>query len=225
MKGSTISSEERSGGHEKEPVPQYRVTLIFHLNLSRSHDKVIGKEFYQNLTAVRDSLGLSYRFEILFDDGHHFPTIADHFHRRLRQWKGKHRVNGMHEATAGGGERGGAGRSDGRHAITSYKELENLPCLVVLAGESRAGLSFPSNLWFVDLRLCYPIGNITRHQYEYDTSFFNGYYRMLTKTTPTPDPGCPREKDRVDGSSTAESVVSVNNECVCVCVLVNRFQV
>ena len=43
-----------------------------------------------------------------------------------------------------------------------------------------------SSLWFVDLRLCYPIGNITRLHYEYDTSLFNGYYKTLTKTTPTP---------------------------------------
>ena len=187
--------------------------------LRRSHDKAIGKEFYQNLTAVRDALGLSHRFEILFDDGSQYLTIASHFYRRLRQWKGRHRVNGMRETVVAGGvggeeeeeeegegEGGAAAARGGRHVVMSYKELENLPCLVVLAGESRAGLSFPSNLWFVDLRLCYPIGNVTRQQYEYDTSFFNGYYKVLTKTPPSPDLNCPR--DRADANCSADSAVS-----------------
>ncbi len=169
--------------------------------------------------AVRDALGLSHRFEILYDDGSQYLTVANHFYRRLSHWKGKRHINGMKEEaaaaaassrTAAAGERGGARGghdSSGRHMIMSYKELENLPCLVVLAGESRAGLSFPSTLWFVDLRLCYPIGNVSRHQYEYDTSFFNGYYRTLTKTAPSsPDLSCPREKERAD----AESAVSGN---------------
>lgn len=56
--------------------------------------------------------------------------VADHFYRRLNQWKARQHVNGM--TTAGES-----------HVIMSYKELENLPCLVVLAGELRAGLSFP----------------------------------------------------------------------------------
>lgn len=100
--------------------------------LCRSHDKALGKQFYQKLKAVRDSLGLGHRFEILFDDGSQYLRVADHFYRRLRQWKGKQHVNGT---TVGGAGEG--------HVVMSYKELENLPCLVVLAGELRSGLSFP----------------------------------------------------------------------------------
>ncbi len=77
---------------------------------------------------MRDSLGLSHRFEILFDDGSQYLSVAEHFYRRLGRWKGRQRVNGV---------------TGGSNVITSYKELEDLPCLVVLAGEVRAGLSFP----------------------------------------------------------------------------------
>ena len=107
--------------------------------LHRSHDKAIGRQFYQKLKGVRDSLGLSYRFEIIYDDGSQFVSISRHFYRRLCQWKGKRRqnhcVNGMSQNQHG--------ESSDRHVIMSYKELENLPCLVILAGECRAGLSFP----------------------------------------------------------------------------------
>ena len=65
----------------------------------------------------------------------------------------------------GGGRRGGGGGGGGSPCT--------LPSCVFPS---------PSSLLFVDLRLCYPIGSITRLQYEYDTSFFNGYYK---KTTPT----------------------------------------
>ena len=112
------------------------MTLSF-LHVLRVHDKAVGKEFYQKLRAVRDSLGLTYRFEMLFDDGSDFLTVSDHFHKRLEQWKGKSQQQRMNGVSAGAG---GSGTS---HVIMSYKELENLPCLVVLAGETRANLSFP----------------------------------------------------------------------------------
>lgn len=54
-----------------------------------------------------------------------------------------------------------------------------------------------SSLWYADLRLCYPIGNLTRVQYEYDTSFFNGYYRKLSKAPPTPGDSGPKERAEV----------------------------
>ena len=53
----------------------------------------------------------------------------------------------------------------------------------------------------MDLRLCYPIGNITRLQYEYDTSLFNGYYKTLTKTTPTSEGAGTRDAERAEVSS------------------------
>ena len=49
----------------------------------------------------------------------------------------------------------------------------------------------PSSLHFVDLRLCYPTGHITRTCYEYDTSFFNGYYQSEHKGSFSPPPPVP----------------------------------
>ncbi len=103
----------------------------------RAHDPAIGKVFYQKIRQIRDALGLSYRFEVIYDDGSTFLKISDHFSRRLAQWKSGRHLNGVSRARFGGG-----GRKLGCQVI-SYKELENLPCLVVLAGEHRAGLSFP----------------------------------------------------------------------------------
>ena len=102
----------------------------------RIHDKPIAKEFYQKLRTVRDMLGLSYRFEMLYDDGSQYLSVSNHFYRRLSLWGGKkQRVNGMTKVEAQ--------QEGGSHNVMSYKELENLPCLVVLAGEMRASLSFP----------------------------------------------------------------------------------
>lgn len=93
---------------------------------------MIGREFYRKFKMIRDSLGLCYRFEILYDDGSQFLTISDHFYRRLDKWKGSYHLNGLRHDNHGNS-----------HVITSYKELENLPCLVILAGTCRTGLSFP----------------------------------------------------------------------------------
>lgn len=65
-----------------------------------------------------------------------------------------------------------------------------------------------SSLLYVDLRQCYPIGNMTRFQYEYDTSFFNGYYKVHNKTTPTTEVNRSKEKEPAE-LNDAESTVSV----------------
>ena len=94
----------------------------------RSHDMLVGRKFYQKLRAVRDALGLKYRFEIIFDDGSQVPTISEHFSKRHSQW-----VSG----------RGGCHGNQSSGHVTSYKQLENLPCVLVLVGLNRAGLTFP----------------------------------------------------------------------------------
>lgn len=95
----------------------------------RSHDVAIGREFYRKLRAVRDALGLRCRFEVLHDDGTHRLAVSEHFMRRIAR---RHR----------GGCHGDA--SSGKPAtLSSYRELEHLPCVVVLSGGLRAGLSFP----------------------------------------------------------------------------------
>ena len=84
----------------------------------RSHDVNIGHQFYRTLKATRDSLGLQFRFEIIFDDGTHLLSISNHFARRIPQ------------------------KSHGSH-VTCYKDLEGIPCIVVLTGPARANLTFP----------------------------------------------------------------------------------
>ena len=169
-------------------------TLFF----CRSHDVKIGKQFYSQLKALRDALGLQFRFEVIFDDGSHLLTVGDHFMERLTKWGAtcathptsttssttstttatsgsasavysttpkvqQERQGHMHARqaadgtggssssnTGGGGLNqkggllgGGCGGAGGSGHIHSYKELEHLPCIVVLAGTLRAGLSFP----------------------------------------------------------------------------------
>ena len=164
-------------------------TLFFRM----SHEVKIGKQFYSKLKAVKDALGLQFRFEVIFDDGSHLLTVADHFMERLTKWgamgtthptlttnaatstttaasgsgsesavsaanttptsqqqgvkwicmSGK--CGGCSANTGGGGLKGGGGMLEGcggDGCIQSYKELEHLPCVVILAGSLRAGLSF-----------------------------------------------------------------------------------
>lgn len=49
---------------------------------------------------------------------------------------------------------------------------------------------------------------MTRFQYEYDTSFFNGYYKVQNKTTPTTEVNRSKEKEPAE-LNDAESTVSV----------------
>lgn len=173
---------------------------VQHLVFHRSHDVKIGKHFYSRLKALRDALGLQFRFEVIFDDGSHLLTVGDHFMERLTKWgatctthptsttttsttstttataaadlgsasavsssspnvqQEHHHQGRMHASQAAGGTGGssttcGGGGLNQKGSsllgggcgglIHSYKELEHLPCVVVLAGSLRAGLSFP----------------------------------------------------------------------------------
>lgn len=89
----------------------------------------MAKQFYHKLRAVRDALGLKYRFEMILDDGSKRLALSEHFTKRVAKWRG----SGYH-----GNLSPGYGMS--------YRDLENLPCLVVLAGQSRAGLGFPRSV-------------------------------------------------------------------------------
>lgn len=157
----------------------------------RSHDVKVGKQFYQKLKALRDALGLQFRFEVIFDDGSHLLSVGEHFMKRLTKWGATPTAKTKTAAASGAGspteqplegreegegdrdrERGapsyrrsrlrsdgsakscrstgsGAGSSLGQTVggdgggLHSYRQLEHLPCVVVLAGSLRAGLSFP----------------------------------------------------------------------------------
>lgn len=96
----------------------------------RCHHVKSAQRFYHKFRAVRDTLGLRYRFEMIFDDGSKPVTVSEHFTKRLSHWKH-------------------GGRNHGNllpGQVTSYRELENLPCVVVLAGRNRSGLGFPRSV-------------------------------------------------------------------------------
>lgn len=130
--------------------PMYNAQGHGPMVILRCHDTMLARECYQKLKAVRDCLGLEYRFEMIYDDGKRQLTVSQYFRGRLSQRK-----------------------SHGDQRLC-YRDLLNLPCLVVLAGTCRASMSFPSSLTCVDLRLCYS-PTVSRQDYEYDISLLNGY--------------------------------------------------
>ena len=100
--------------------------------LLRCPDEVVGEDLYQQLKVVRDTVGLQYRFEIIYNNTTSDMQLDSHFMRRLLQWKyGCVSLDQTQQAT------------DNQWQPNCFKDLENLPCLVILAGVCRSGLSFP----------------------------------------------------------------------------------
>ena len=100
--------------------------------LLRCPDEVVGEDLYQQLKVVRDTVGLQYRFEIIYNNTTSDMQLDSHFMRRLLQWKyGCVSSDQTQQAT------------DNQWQPNCFKDLENLPCLVILAGVCRSGLSFP----------------------------------------------------------------------------------
>ena len=183
------------GVFDKQLFTHYKKPLnftIINICIYRSHDVKVGKQFYQKLKALRDALGLQFRFEVIFDDGSHLLSVSEHFMKRLAKWGATPTAKTKTAATSGAGspteqllegrEEGEGDRDRERDApshrrsrlqsdgsarsnrstgsgagsssldqtvggdgggLHSYKQLEHLPCVVVLAGSLRAGLSFP----------------------------------------------------------------------------------
>ena len=84
--------------------------------LVRCHDDNVAKDFYTKLKAVRNVLGLQYRFEICFDNGRNQLVLSEHFSRRV------HRTNSSSVSNVD------------QYGL-SYEELCDLPCLIVLSGQ------------------------------------------------------------------------------------------
>jgi hypothetical protein len=95
----------------------------------RCPDFALAQVFYKKLLEVRDGCGLKYRFELILDTSTQDITLSSHFLARLRVW------------------RFGASRLESTPAQnwvpSDYRDLDGLPCLVVLAGKCRGGLQFP----------------------------------------------------------------------------------
>uniref|UniRef100_A0A670I966 GREB1 like retinoic acid receptor coactivator n=1 Tax=Podarcis muralis TaxID=64176 RepID=A0A670I966_PODMU len=86
----------------------------------------------ERLQEARDKLGLQYRFEIILGNPASELTVAKHFVKRLKAWRGNEREDWLPH---------------------TYQDLEGLPCIVVLTGKDPLGETFPRSLKYCDLRL------------------------------------------------------------------------
>ncbi|XP_072854934.2 GREB1-like protein isoform X6 [Pogona vitticeps] len=86
----------------------------------------------ERLQEARDKLGLQYRFEIILGNPASEITVAKHFVKRLKAWRGDEREDWFPH---------------------TYQDLEGLPCIVVLTGKDPLGETFPRSLKYCDLRL------------------------------------------------------------------------
>ncbi|XP_060099896.1 GREB1-like protein [Heteronotia binoei] len=86
----------------------------------------------ERLQEARDKLGLQYRFEIILGNPASELTVAKHFVRRLKAWRGNDQEDWFPH---------------------TYQDLEGLPCIVVLTGKDPLGETFPRSLKYCDLRL------------------------------------------------------------------------
>uniref|UniRef100_A0A8D2JA07 GREB1 like retinoic acid receptor coactivator n=1 Tax=Varanus komodoensis TaxID=61221 RepID=A0A8D2JA07_VARKO len=86
----------------------------------------------ERLQEARDKLGLQYRFEIIMGNPASELTVAKHFVKRLKAWRGNDREDWFPH---------------------TYQDLEGLPCIVVLTGKDPLGETFPRSLKYCDLRL------------------------------------------------------------------------
>nr|XP_060631132.1 GREB1-like protein isoform X1 [Anolis sagrei ordinatus] len=86
----------------------------------------------ERLQEARDKLGLQYRFEIILGSPASELTIAKHFVKRLKAWRGNEQDDWFPH---------------------TYQDLEGLPCIVVLTGKDPLGETFPRSLKYCDLRL------------------------------------------------------------------------
>lgn len=103
--------------------------------LLRCPDEAVGQDLYQQLKAVRDVVGLQYRFEVIYNNTTTELELDKHFLRRLQQWKYGSVSSEQSQQL-----------NDTQWLPNCFKDLENLPCLVILAGVCRSGLSFPRSV-------------------------------------------------------------------------------
>nr|DBA24372.1 TPA: hypothetical protein GDO54_012040 [Pyxicephalus adspersus] len=107
----------------------------------------------ERLQEVRDKLGLQYRFEVLLGNPASEMSVAKHFVTRLKIWKGCEQEDWVPK---------------------TYKDLEGLPCIVVLTGKDPFGESFPRSLKYCDLRLI-DSSFLTRTALEQEIGLACGY--------------------------------------------------
>lgn len=86
----------------------------------------------ERLQEVRDKLGLQYRFEVLLGNPASELCVAKHFVTRLKVLRGCDQEDWVPR---------------------TYKDLEDLPCILFLTGKDPVGETFPRSLKYCDLRL------------------------------------------------------------------------
>lgn len=89
----------------------------------RSHSEGLAKDIYCKIKAVRNLLGLEYRFDVLLDNGDNTLNLSDHFLKRLKIW--------------------GFGCHSNHRVGLSYEDLQTLPCLVVMTGRVLVNVRMP----------------------------------------------------------------------------------
>ncbi|XP_040209983.1 GREB1-like protein isoform X1 [Rana temporaria] len=107
----------------------------------------------ERLQEVRDKLGLQYRFEVLLGNPASELSVAKHFVTRLKIWSGCEQEDWVPR---------------------TFKDLEGLPCIVVLTGKDPLGETFPRSLKHCDLRLI-DSSFLTRTALEQEIGIACGY--------------------------------------------------
>ncbi|XP_068093340.1 GREB1-like protein isoform X2 [Hyperolius riggenbachi] len=103
-----------------------------HMLIIRVPSVQLGMLAKERLQEVRDKLGLQYRFEVLLGNPTSELCVAKHFVSRLKVWNACEQEDWVPR---------------------TYKDLEGLPCIVILAGKDPFGETFPRSLKYCDLRL------------------------------------------------------------------------
>ncbi|XP_018427188.1 PREDICTED: GREB1-like protein [Nanorana parkeri] len=107
----------------------------------------------ERLQEVRDKLGLQYRFEVLLGNPASELSVAKHFVTRLKIWSGCEQEDWVPR---------------------TFKDLEGLPCIVVLTGKDPLGETFPRVCVYCDLRLI-DSSFLTRTALEQEIGLACGY--------------------------------------------------
>ena len=102
----------------------------------------MGRQFYTQLKAARDVLGLQFRFEVLLDSGREGLNLSPHFLRRVAKTQTSKESGCYSNGCHGDGDRGDGCRGD----HVTYSDLENVPCVVVMTGEERAHTCLPRSV-------------------------------------------------------------------------------
>ncbi|KAI6659295.1 GREB1-like protein isoform X2 [Oopsacas minuta] len=148
----------------------------------RVHSTDVGKFVYDQLVNARKDVGLQYRFEIILDDGSQDLSIDPYFVQRMRTWKfGKH-------ANDKGAYQYSYFSALKLHQTTwqpkTYLQLNNLPCILIVAGDERGGETLPKSVSHYDLRLVSGI-SVTSHSLNLDLGYIHHY--VDSQKTPKKD--------------------------------------